>query len=130
MQDQPDESGDQADLASQWQALVDTIVDGVIVIDNTGTIRRFNTASERLFGHRAADVIGRNVRMLMPSPFQEEHDGYIRHYLETGEQRIIGIGREVVGLRKDGSTFPMKLSVGETARNGERYFVVAALFRE
>ena len=123
MQDQPDESGDQADLASQWQALVDTIVDGVIVIDMSGTIRRFNTASERLFGYRAADVIGRNVRMLMPSPFQEEHDGYIRHYLETGEQRIIGIGREVVGLRKDGSTFPMKLSVGETARNGERYFV-------
>ncbi len=123
MQDETDESGNRADLAGQLQALVDTIVDGVIVIDDTGTIRRFNPASERLFGHNAEDVIGRNVRMLMPSPFQEEHDGYIRRYLKTGEQRIIGIGREVVGQRKDGSTFPMKLSVGETHRNGQRYFV-------
>src|SRR5262245_62874680 len=82
----------------------------------------FSPAAERLFGLTAAEAIGRNVSILMPSPYRERHDGYIQHYLETGERRIIGIGRIVVGQRKDGSTFPMELAVGEALMNGRRVF--------
>ena len=82
----------------------------------------FNHGAERLFGYRALDAIGHNVNMLMPSPYHEEHDAYLARYLETGVQKIIGIGREVTGLRNDGTTFPIHLSVGEMAVEGERKF--------
>ncbi len=102
---------------------MDAAADGMIVIDATGHIRFFNPACERLFRHKRAEVLGQNVKILMPSPYQEEHDGYIQHYTKTGERRIIGIGREVEGLRKDGSTFPMKLSVGEGRLADTSFFV-------
>ncbi len=100
-----------------------TAVDGIIVIDSRGIVRIYNESAQKLFGYAAEEVIGRNVSMLMPSPYHEEHDGYVEHYLGSGEKRIIGIGREVVGRRKDGTTFPMYLSVGEGVLNGERIFV-------
>ena len=103
--------------AARLGAVVDTAVDGVILIDAQGLIMKFNPACERLFKYRADEVTGQNVRMLMPSPYRSEHDGYLRNYL------IIGIGREVVGQRKDGSTFPMDLSVGEAKQDGESIFV-------
>lgn len=109
--------------ASLFQALFDTAVDGMIVIDERGTVRLFNRACEALFGYRPDEVVGRNVRMLMPPPFHAEHDGYLERYRTTGERRIIGIGREVMGRRKDGSNFPMELSVGETRQGDERLFV-------
>src|ERR1043166_3933034 len=92
---------------SRLRSILDTIPDGIIVIDERGIIQSFSHAAERLFGYRAEEVIGRNVDMLMPSPSHEAHDDYIRRYLTTGERRIIGIGRVVVGLRKNRSTFPM-----------------------
>ncbi|WP_245593467.1 PAS domain-containing sensor histidine kinase [Azospirillum halopraeferens] len=106
------------DLLARFQAMIETVPDGVIVIDADGRILNYNPACERLFGWRAEEVCGRNVAMLMPPPYREEHDGYLTRYLATGERRIIGIGREVRGQRKDGTTFPMELAVGE-ARQGE-----------
>ena len=108
------------------RALVDTAVDGVIIIDSMGIVEDFNPACEKLFGYPAHEVIGRNVRMLMPAPYQEEHDGYLAQYRETGERRIIGIGREVEGRRKNGSTFPLELSVGE-ARHGDKQSFVGII---
>lgn len=105
------------------RAVVDTAVDGVILIDSRGTVLLFNPASERLFGYRADEVIGRNVKMLMPPPFHDEHDQYIENYNTTGRKKIIGIGREVEGRRKDGTTFPLHLSVGEARDNGKSTFV-------
>jgi len=104
------------DLVSRFQAMLDTVPDGVMVIDRTGRIQTYNAACERLFGWRAEEVLGRNVSMLMPSPYREEHDAYLERYHRTGERRIIGIGREVEGQRKDGTTFPMELSVGEATQ--------------
>jgi two-component system sensor kinase FixL len=95
------------------QSILDTVPDAMIVIDERGIIRSFSTAAARLFGYASADVVGTNVKRLMPSPYRENHDGFLERYLRTGERRIIGIGRVVVGERKDGSTFPMELSVGE-----------------
>jgi two-component system sensor kinase FixL len=109
--------------ASSLRAVLDTAVDGIIIIDSAGIVRLYNPACERIFGYPADEVVGRNVKMLMPSPYHEEHDEYVRHYRETGERRIIGIGREVVGRRKDDSTFPMELSVGEARQGAERVFV-------
>ncbi len=100
-------------------SILDTVPDALIVIDEHGTIQTFSHAAERQFGWTAEEVVGQNVRMLMPSPYREAHDSYIGRYLDTGERRIIGIGRVVVGERKDGSTFPMELAVGE-ARSGSR----------
>jgi PAS domain S-box-containing protein len=97
-------------------------VDAIISIDGLGTIESVNPATEKLFGYSAAEMIGQNVRLLMPEPYRSEHDGYIRQYRHTGKRRIIGIGREVTGQRKDGTTFPMHLSVSEYEIDGERHF--------
>lgn len=111
------------EVAARLKAVVDTAVDGVILIDSKASILMFNPACEKLFGYRSEEVIGRNVKLLMPPPFHEEHDRYVDNYLRTREPKIIGIGREVVGRRKDGSTFPMDLSVGEAKQEGESIFV-------
>ena len=108
--------------AAKTNAILDTAVDGIITIDERGIVESFNQAAERIFGFSASEVIGNNVNMLMPSPYREEHDDYLRHYRATGEKRIIGIGREVTGRRKDGSTFPMDLAVGEVQLSGKRLF--------
>lgn len=114
---------DPQDRAAQvLRALIDSAVDGIIVIDSQGRIETFNAAAERLFGYREAEVIGRNVTMLMPSPYREEHDRYLSRYLETGHAKIIGIGREVTGVRRDGTVFPLHLSVGEMTVGEERKF--------
>ena len=104
------------------QSILDTIPDAMIVIDERGIMQSFSAAAERLFGYSAAEVLGKNVKILMPSPYRESHDGYLDRYMLTGERRIIGIGRVVVGERKDGSTFPMELAVGEMKSGQQRYF--------
>jgi PAS domain S-box-containing protein len=104
-------------------AVVETAVDGFILIDARGRILLFNPACERLFGYRADEVFHENVKMLMPQTYSAHHDNYIQNFIRTGDRKIIGIGREVVGLRKDGSTFPMDLSVGEAQQDGESIFV-------
>jgi len=98
------------------------VPDAMIVIDERGVVQSFSSAAERLFGYIASDVIGTNIKRLMPSPYRENHDGYLERYLRTGERRIIGIGRVVVGERQDGSTFPMELSVGEMRSGNQRFF--------
>jgi two-component system sensor kinase FixL len=103
-------------------SILETVPDAMIVIDDRGKMQSFSTAAERLFGYRAGEVLGQNVKILMPSPYREAHDGYLERYERTGERRIIGIGRVVVGERKDGSTFPMELSVGEMRSSNARYF--------
>jgi two-component system sensor kinase FixL len=103
-------------------SIFDTGPDAMLVIDSRGMVLNFSLAAERLFGWAPTEVIGRNVSMLMPSPYQGEHDGYIGRYLQTGERRIIGQSREVKGLRKDGSHFPMVLHVGEVKFGDERRF--------
>ena len=103
---------------SLLRAFLDAVPDALVVIDEAGLISSFSTAAEVLFGYSAAEVLGRNVSMLMPSPHREAHDGYIRRFLQTGEKRIIGTGRRVEGLRSDGTVFPMELAVGE-ARTGD-----------
>jgi PAS domain S-box-containing protein len=107
---------------ARWRAIVDSAVDGIIVIDAHGRVEAFNRAAERLFGYTIDEVLGRNVDMLMPSPYREEHDTYLSRYLATGRAKIIGSGREVQGRRKDGTTFPLHLSVGEITIQGERKF--------
>jgi two-component system sensor kinase FixL len=104
------------------QSILDTVPDAMVVIDERGIVQSFSSAAVRLFGHSSAEVVGKNVKMLMPSPYREEHDRYLARYLRTGERRIIGIGRVVVGERKDGSTFPMELAVGEMRSSDRRYF--------
>lgn len=104
------------------RSILDTVPDAMVVIDEHGTMTSFSTAAERLFGYSAAEAIGKNVKMLMPSPYREAHDGYLLRYLTTGERRIIGLGRVVVGERRDGSTFPMELAVGEMRSSDQRYF--------
>jgi two-component system sensor kinase FixL len=107
---------------ARWRAIVQSAVDGIIVIDSHGRVEAFNPAAERLFGYAESEVMGHNVDMLMPSPYREEHDSYLSRYMATGRAKIIGIGREVIGRRKDGSTFPLHLSVGEISMAGERKF--------
>jgi two-component system sensor kinase FixL len=104
------------------RSVLDTVPDAMIVIDAKGSMRSFSATAERLFGHAAADVIGQNVRMLMPSPYREQHDSYLARYFATGEKRVIGRGRIVVGQRKDGTTFPMELAVGEVISGDSRLF--------
>ncbi len=107
---------------AQSTAVFETAVDGIITIDERGTIESFNRAAERIFGYPAREVLERNVQILMPAPDREDHDGSLEHFLETGEKRIIGIGREVAGLRKDGTTFPLYLAVSENFAGGRRFF--------
>jgi len=107
---------------ARMRAIVDTAVDAIITIDETGTIESVNPRAEQLFGYTAAEMTGRNVSMLMPQPYRDQHDGYLERYRQTGEKRIIGIGREVVGLRRDGSTFPMDLSVAQMKIGQRRMF--------
>jgi len=104
------------------RSILDTVLDATIVSDQQGTIVSFNAAAVRQFGYSEDEVVGQNLRMLMPQPYRSEHDGYMNRYLATGEKRIIGVDRVVVGQRKDGSTFPMKLAVGETKTGGRRFF--------
>ena len=111
------------DREQRLRVLVSTAVDGVMIIDANGTVQEYNPACEQLFGYRADEVVGQNVKMLMPPPYREEHDEYLHRYRATGNKRIIGIGREVEGRRKDGTTFPMELSVGEARPGGQQVFV-------
>jgi two-component system sensor kinase FixL len=106
----------------RWKAVVDSAVDGIIVIDSRGRIEVFNAAAQRMFGYGEAEVIGQNVKLLMPEPDQSQHDGYIQRHLRTGERRIIGIGRAVTARRRDGETFPVHLAVGEMEIDGEKHF--------
>lgn len=110
------------DSEARHRAVIDTAVDGILTIDQHGTIESLNPAAERLFGAAREELIGRNISSLMPSPYQQEHDSYLDRYVRTGERRIIGIGREVVGKRKDGTTFPMDLAVSELSLGGRRMF--------
>ena len=110
------------DTSARLQSILETVPDAIIVIDERGLIESFSTAAERMFGYSASEVVGCNVSMLMPNPYRDEHDGYLARYLRTGEKRIIGIGRVVAGLRKDGTTFPLELAVGEATYKGGRLF--------
>ncbi len=107
---------------ARLRSILDTVPDAIITIDEQGTIESFSAAATRLFQYSSAEVTGNNVRMLMPSPYREQHDGYLSHYRDTGERRVIGKGRIVVGQRRDGSTFPMELAVGEVTGGGRRLF--------
>jgi PAS domain S-box-containing protein len=103
-------------------AIINHTVDSIITIDAKGIVDQFNISAEKMFGYDKTEVIGKNIKMLMPEPYQSEHDGYLARYLVTGKASIIGIGREVVGLRKDGTTFPMDLSISEMSTEGRSLF--------
>jgi two-component system, LuxR family, sensor kinase FixL len=108
---------------AHMRSVLETVPDAMVVIDEKGIIQSFSATAERLFGYMAGEVQGRNVSMLMPAPYHHEHDGYLHRYLATGERRIIGVGRVVVGQRKDGGTFPMELAVGEVLQAEKRQFI-------
>ena len=113
---------DLVEREARLRSVLDTAPDAIIIIDERGTIESFNSSATRLFGYDEHEVIGENVRILMPAPYSAAHDGYLQRYLTTGERRIIGIGRVVVGRRRDGSTFPMELAVGELRSERGRRF--------
>ena len=104
------------------RSILETVPDGMIVIDQRGVIQSFSAAAEQIFGYTASEICGKNVSRLMPSPHREHHDEYIRRYLQSGQRRIVGIGRVVTGQRRDGSTFPMELAVGEVRSGESRLF--------
>jgi len=110
------------DREARLNAILDTAVDGILTIDERGTIESLNPATERIFGYTGDELLGKNVKLLMPSPYHEEHDGYLARYMRTGEARIIGIGREVEGQHKDGTRFPIDLAVSEIGVAGSRVF--------
>jgi two-component system sensor kinase FixL len=110
------------DSVTAFDALMNAAVDAIVIIDGRGTIQRFNRAAEEMFGHRETDVCGCSINLLMPEPHHSNHDSYLSRYFETGKAAIIGKGREVTGLKKDGRTFPIYLSVGEIKQaDGNRY---------
>lgn len=115
-----------ADRTETLNAILNTVNDGIITIDSLGVIQTFNVGASRIFGYAADEVIGKNVRMLMPEPYRGEHHGYLNRFLTTGEPRVIGLGREVFGQRKDGTVFPMSLAVGEMPIAGKRMFAGVA----
>ena len=104
------------------RSILATVPDAMVIIDEEGIIFSFSAAAEKMFGYAESEVVGENVSMLMPSPDRERHDGYLRNYRDTGVRKIIGIGRVTTGRRRDGNTFPMELSVGETWVEGKRIF--------
>jgi PAS domain S-box-containing protein len=108
--------------AAVVRAVLNTVVDAIVTIDNKGIIKDLNPAAARVFGYSPEEVVGRNVKMLMPEPYRREHDGYLSAYLSTGQARMIGRGREVTGQRKDGSIFPMELAISEMVVAGQRMF--------
>lgn len=114
--------------AARARAVTDTAAEGIIVIDRHGIVESFNRAAELMFIHKAADVVGKNVSMLMPEPQASGHDGYIANYLRSGEARVIGRPREVMALRKDGTGFPIELNVTEIRIGGTRHFT--GIFRD
>lgn len=103
-------------------AILDNVMDGIITIDETGSITLFSKSAENMFGYTASEVIGNNVSMLMPEPFHSQHDGYLKSFISTGQKKVIGIGRQLDGKHKDGSRFPMVLSVSEISFDGKRMF--------
>jgi len=109
--------------AQHTQAIVENMVDGIITIDRAGIMASFNSAAVRIFGYTTDEVLGQNVKMLMPNPYHDAHDGYLRNYQATGVARIIGIGREVEGRRKDGGVFPLELGVSEITHEGQPMYV-------
>lgn len=113
----------QRQSGERFRAVIDNAHDAIIAIDAHGKIEMFNRAAERIFGYAPAEVIGRNVHILMPQPYHREHDGYIHNYLTTGKAKIIGTGREVEALHKDGTVFPIDLSIGEMRGSGSRGFI-------
>jgi PAS domain S-box-containing protein len=112
-----------AESTATARAMLDAALDAIITIDQRGAIESINPAGERMFGYEAVELLGKNVKMLMPEPYRREHDGYMAAYRETGERKIIGIGREVVAQRKDGSTFPIELAVSEVWQGERRFFM-------
>jgi PAS domain S-box-containing protein len=108
--------------AAKLRGILESAVTAIITIDEQGLIENINPATQRLFGYSATELVGQNVKVLMPEPYRAEHDGYIANYVGTGVRKIIGIGREVSGRRKDGTTFPLHLSVSEFEAEGRRYF--------
>ena len=117
-----DPSNAQRLIEGRWRALIDSTVDGIIVIDSRGHIEVVNTAAQRQFGYDERELIGRNISVLMPEPDRSRHDGYLAHHLQTGERRVIGIGRAVTAQRRDGTTFPVHLSVGSYEVDGHTHF--------
>ena len=114
---------DEADALAKLNAILNATVDAMIIIDHTGTIELFNAAAQRMFGYSVQEVIGKNIKMLMPEPYRKEHDQYLDNYMKTNQARIIGIGREVKACKKDGEIFPIELSVGEVKESSHKQFV-------
>jgi two-component system, LuxR family, sensor kinase FixL len=112
-----------AESDARLRAILDTAVEGIIIIDTHGIVQLFNRAAERIFGYTADEVVGRSVNQLMPQPDRSSHDHYLQNYVRTGKGKIIGIGRDVRGQRNDGSTFPMSLAVSEVGGGSRRQFV-------
>jgi len=108
--------------AKLLNAIIENAIDGIITIDDSGRIEHINPAALELFGYSRIEVVGQNVSVLMPPPDKEKHDQYIANYNHTGEKKIIGIGREVTGQRKDGSTFPFRLGVSEIKFTDRRIY--------
>jgi len=105
------------DLLIQLEAIIDTAIDGILTIDTLGNVERMNSAAATLFGYQPDEVKGNNIKMLMPEPYHSEHDNYVQRYNTTRVPHIIGTGREVKGLRKNGEVFPFRLAVSEVVLN-------------